>query len=503
MRIAEKLKTFPWHIAGICVFFITHGYSEYTWLVPVASLLLLLLALLAGSFLLFLLVRKTVLSSLKAGLFITWLLAFLLFYGAWQDFLQDIPSLYWLSRYRYLLPLCLLTGLVLFVWLKRSRKDFSRITLYLNTLFIVLVAVDGVVIVRNLLTTRVQAGTSRINIEEISKNTGLKKPDVYFIVMDEYSGSTALKQYFNYHNNGIEDSLRSRNFFVAASPKANYPVTLMSMASVFTMDTIYWLQGRTQTEAKDYSIAREIISNSEVPSLFRGLGYKFYNYSIFPIANEPQIMDVGFIPVKLDLIISKTFVNRIKRDFIWRKFISESGSTNVMTEHYRRIYEGELNKIFSLTLTAAEQKTAEPKFVYAHLLMPHPPFLYDSTGAETKGNFKGDGYTEQGYKDAYLQYLVYTNKVIWQLVKDIQDKTKGQAVILLASDHGFRRLPKHRESPVSWANNFLSAYIPGNNYHSFHDSMTNINLFPAVFNSIFNTKLSMLPDSCIFDVNTN
>ncbi len=128
-------------------------------------------------------------------------------------------------------------------------------------------------------------------------------------------------------------------------------------------------------------------------------------------------------------------------------------------------------------------------------MMPHSPFSYDSTGAEMNINAFDKTLDSNLLNKAYLQHLVYTNKVVGSLVDDLLKKTNNQAVIILMSDHGYRSLVLNGKTIVP-DNNFNAVYIPGSDYRYYYDMISNVNQFRALFNSLFDVKVPLLADSC-------
>ena len=61
---------------------------------------------------------------------------------------------------------------------------------------------------------------------------------------------------------------------------------------------------------------------------------------------------------------------------------------------------------------------SEPIFVFAHVLIPHPPFLFGPNGEFiTPGNaIDGEPWNE---KKAYLEQLEFTNKKIKEMIGKI------------------------------------------------------------------------------------
>lgn len=154
--------------------------------------------------------------------------------------------------------------------------------------------------------------------------------------------------------------------------------------------------------------------------------------------------------------------------------------------------------MLSATRNVARESPGKPKFIYTHFMMPHIPYLYDSTGREIRIDYSNLGtMPEQQFDNAYLQYLVYASNMVSGLVKDIQEATKGNAVIMIMSDHGYRGMPGEKR-PVPWMNNLNAVYIPGKDYRLFYDSVSNVNQFRILFNTLFKTGLPLLPDNMRF-----
>jgi len=489
-----KFKSFPYHIVGIVLFFLTHGYSEYIGLIPFIDLLLLFLLLLLATALIFLFFRWRLKSVTKSGLLTTLMLSFYLFYGAVSDTFKGISFLSPLSHYRYLLGGFILFTILLYFYFRRSTGKFQKITLYLNTVFAIFIAYDLFFIVWHMGAQNKKAYTS--NSTFINDNAGHfeKKPDIYFIIMDEYSGSRALNNYWKYDNSPFEKSLKDQGFFVAACPVSDYSQTVYSVASILSMDYLNSLREHKET-ATNNAVANKIIASNEVMMFLKSKGYKLYNYSIFDIDDQPSRFNTGLFSFKLKLITSKTLLSRMEKDMMWMS-LRVGGKVNGVAQKIVDNCKRANENFITLTKAAADNKSRDPKFVYTHLLMPHEPFSYDSSGKEVFINSFRTGISPDTLKAAYLQYLVYTNKVVTQLTSDILEKTNRQAAIILMSDHGFRSLVENGKHVYS-GNNFNAMYIPGKDYKYNYDSISNVNSFRVLFNTLFEMKLPLLTDSSL------
>ena len=73
-----------------------------------------------------------------------------------------------------------------------------------------------------------------VEIPIIQSNV-VEKPDVYFLVLDAYSGDITLEQDYNYDNSEFKTELKNRGFVVQKPSYSNYPNTEFSMPSIMNM----------------------------------------------------------------------------------------------------------------------------------------------------------------------------------------------------------------------------------------------------------------------------
>ena len=83
-----------------------------------------------------------------------------------------------------------------------------------------------------------------------------------------------------------------------------------------------------------------------------------------------------------------------------------------------------------------------------------------------------------------------------KLVTAIRHNTQNKAAIILMGDHGFR----YHEKQYLHQNyqNLNAVYLPGGDYHQLYDSITCVNQFRTVLNSLFGQSIPLLKDSTVF-----
>lgn len=470
------LKRFPYHFLLLLLFFLSHGYSEHVGLIPFHGMLIFFLIGAVCGALMFFLFKKILGTPVKAGIATTLVFLFYLFYGSFKAALH--------THNRILVPLVFVIIVAAIFLLKKFKGKLASANLFINALLIIYLFVDAAAIIK----APLPVATSTPPAYKVCQPCS--RPDIYFIILDEYTGSNNLKDHFHYDNSAFETALKQRNFFVANRSSSNYSATPVSVASIFSMD--YLPQFNRTLTSEDYTRAERVVDKSIALEFLNAHGYRFVNYSIFNLAGQQGKFTTEMLPLRMSLITSKTLWNSISDDLAWQLASKHNWLANFFQVNHK---EGN-QRLITLTENAVGKKEQQPRFIYTHLLMPHWPYSFDSTGKETGINFYTRNLPDEKKNEAYIQFLAYTNKRMLQLMDTILSGTNGQAIIILMSDHGYRGTTK--QSCESLNNNFLSVYLPGKDYNLFYDSMSNVNVFRAVFNTQFHQLFTRLPDRCIF-----
>ena len=149
----------------------------------------------------------------------------------------------------------------------------------------------------------------------------------------------------------------------------------------------------------------------------------------------------------------------------------------------------------SLLKKTAAIPHSKPRFIFSQLILPHHPYYYDSMGNRRK-NLDQSPVVQQE-KDDYIQYLIYTNKKLLKLVDSIQQTSKTPPIIMLMSDHGYRRFADKKYDDFQFMT-LNTIYLPNKNYAGFYDGLSNVNQLRVLLNTQFGQKLPMLKDSSSF-----
>ena len=478
----------PYFLFLLPLFFVFHVCSENQGLVPVRLGLSIFLEFCLVGLLLTGLFYLIIKDFRKAALVGAFMVAFDIFFGSFRDFMGKYFKDAWFMKYSVIIGATLLLIILLVIYLKRTKRKFYQLVLFINTLLILLISIDLVKL--GLFATRKKEKVVADLSQQLTTCGNCDKPDIYLLITDGYAGDTVLRSYFNYDNSAFISALKSRGFHVINHPISNYNFTVYTIASMFSMDYIRELDREKMVTQQDIYLSRDLIGKNNFTDFLKKNGYDIENYSFMSPGGTKSRIRLSYFPPKRALFTSQTFVNRFSRNvgyhfpFYTRLFYRDIRNA----EYNNRVMDSLLKK------TAAIQHS-RPRFIFSQLILPHHPYYYDSLG-NRRQNLDQSPIVEQEKSD-YIQYLVYTNKRLLNLIDSIQVNSKKPPIIMLMSDHGYRRFAgdQHKDFQFRTLN---SIYLPGGDYTGFYDGMSNVNQMRVLLNTQFRQQLPMLKDSSSF-----
>jgi hypothetical protein len=485
----KQLKNTPWFLFLLVLFFVVHGTVENFGFIYFSEVIKIAGMILGLVLVFFLITRLIVKNTIHAALIVFFISAWLLFFGAIFDWAKSIQFLSWLHSYSIFVPFMLLTIVAFIILIRKQTALQNKLCFYLNVLLLIYCVYDLSVLTLKSTSRNKTTASRSINFDNSAVKT---KPNIYLLLFDGYPGYKSLKDSFAFANDSLYHFLEQKQFKILPV-FSNYNMTYYSMSSMLNMQYIDKSYTPLANTAENDQERIKEIKNAAVVSRLKAIGYHFTNYSIFDIADKPSVKGNSFVVSQATLLTNKIFFNKILKDIGWH-FIFGKYRIPFIEKLYRgdernnQFIEEQLTKNDSADVSA-------PRFVYAHLLMPHPPFFCDSMGNKLPAELVFDP-KQQANKSAFLSYLKYSNKKLEAMVAAIA-KTDPGAIIIVMSDHGYRDYDiGDRIEPLHF-DNICAVRFPTSNY-AVQPPLSNINLFPYIFNSAFNQKIPYLADSTIF-----
>jgi hypothetical protein len=230
----------------------------------------------------------------------------------------------------------------------------------------------------------------------------------------------------------------------------------------------------------------------------------------------------GYTVVKF--IFGYTITDSFKADvteqaenaFFLHEFTNQLASTTMLIS-MKTFFESELGmgiivrRIMSMLegLPVVAVKVKSPKFVFAHIICPHPPFVFDKNGPTDKFRdvdiSPDDGSkfeaTKNYYKQGYLAQIEFLNIHIKTVIEKIIRRSKRPPVIILQADHGSGMTYFTDIEKTNLPDRFsiLNAYyLPDGGDKILYEGITPVNTFRMILNYYFGTNLQKLPDKNYF-----
>ena len=490
----EKLRRYPFFLLLLPIFFVIHGLNEAFFYISFADCLVLIAWYAGAALLLFVIFRLVFKNNIAAALFSSFLMAFYLFFGAIHDFLGDhhIPH-----RYTLALAGFVLIGIVLVV---RRRRDLRSFVFFLNLLFLVYLIVDtGGIISKAIKRGAFPAPSYPLQAGASGCDT-CSRPDIYFLIFDEYSSSDVLDKVYHYDNGSLDSFLHREGFSIQRSSRANYDMTPFSIASLLNASYLNDIGDPDSLDLGSYKKINLSVKYAAVPAFLSSRGYRIVNYSPFDLDGHPSVQHQPFIFSGTKLITNGTLPHYFEDELNWviGKWLVDKhiiGRSRISQPYFDQVYHNN-ERMLRLAEEESVKPSAQPRFVYVHVFMPHRPYVIDSLGRWNNTN--AVGMNDSTIRE-YLGYLGYTNARAKTLVSAIKRNTGGKAVILFMSDHGFKYRPNANDRmPASAFYNQNAVYFPGGGYSALYDSISGVNQFRVVLNKLFGQKFPLLKDSVIF-----
>jgi hypothetical protein len=496
-NIAARL-TFLTHPLAFAIFPVLSLFTYNIQEVPFLVLFRPLLISVTAASLLLLLFRLLLKNWFRSALVTTLICILFYSYGHVYYLLRSIPVLSLLIRHRYL---GILYGLLLAAglwWLIWKLKDTLSLTRILNVIGLVLLVYPTFTTVSYLVNLEVskkvsqQTGSPQTALGSVAKDD---LPDIYYIILDSYTRSDALKTDLGLDTTAFIDELRQMGFYVADCSRSNYRFTQGSLTSSLNMDYLTVLVDYARSKGLDQSQIWDLLKYSKVREQLEAAGYKTvafktgYQWSnindasiyLTPVNTSALLgslnpFEAMLIKDSAGLLLSSS-TNKLLRDKFYQVNFPLNDHVNL-----ERFILDELPKI---------HKIFGPKFVFVHLLIPHVPFVFDKNGdiLTDPNYYSGNRFwpeTDEYMVKGYVGQVAYLDKVMPGILKSIIANSSKPPIIILQGDHGLINANRVQ---------ILNAYyFPGGGQANLYPTITPVNSFRVLFNFYFGTNYPLLPD---------
>jgi hypothetical protein len=355
----------------------------------------------------------------------------------------------------------------------------------------------------------------------LSSEASSTLPDIYFIILDGYARADTLTEIYNYDNQPLLNYLQERGFYVAEESFANYHHTVLSLSSTLNMAYIKDLLDAEGVHSYDYARIVDYVHNNKVFALAADTGYQLVTFSSGHAVSEIRHVDHYMRPEWIAVTGASTnddskkqiqlgqFEIKLLETTALRPFLPVIFKENVENPMYEDHRQHILYTFSNLATFAQEEG---PFFVFAHIIAPHPPFVFQADG-EPKLNWRPFTYSEGShwvgpigtrveYIEGYRDQLNYINSLLMKAIDEILTQSENPPVIIIQGDHGpgaFFEWQSITRTNLPERMSILNAiYFPGGDKGWLYPSITPVNTFSVVFNRYLGQDFELSEDRAYF-----
>ena len=328
-------------------------------------------------------------------------------------------------------------------------------------------------------------------------------PDIYLLVLDGYGRSDVLRDLYGFGND-LATSLREMGFFVADQAHSNYSQTTQSIASSLNLDYLEPLLAGVPLEKRNRRAVADLINHNRMFQTLSAAGYRIESYDseydlIRPTADlthGPWFQATHFafsyyegtaVPVLLGMLglpPSQLSLHAHRRNVRWVIDRLDTDRNDATT----------------------------PTLVFAHLLVPHPPFVFNADGSDRPTNLAGaiwDGDHWQlaaegrgeSYTVGYVDAVRFLNNRLVALTRRLVNRSRP-TIVYIFGDHGPGSRLKWEDPAATDMRERLGIVMairfPAGDYSMLHPRVTPVNASRAVLNDALGTTLPTLDDRSFF-----
>tara|TARA_B100001540_G_scaffold288966_1_gene284573 strand:- start:244 stop:1860 length:1617 start_codon:yes stop_codon:yes gene_type:complete len=421
-----------------------------------------------------------------------------------DSFLSDSE----ISRHRYLLIPFFISGILGSIYFLKSNRIFNNATIITNVIAISVTIIiftnismdvaDGNIfgnpeLLNNERFFGVGASNSLIfenenfvnNKQNASKIFQTNPPDIYYIILDEYPSNKILKTFFEFDNNNFTSFLQKNQFHTSENSFSNYPTTIQSLTSSLNMQYLDKLTQSENKNSKNFKLLNQLLSENLVMKKLNEQGYSIYNIgSLWGPNGEFKLSNQNFCEFK-----------EVNRDSLIKELFHTSIVSYFYEKYFEQLRRDSINCTFD-TIVELSQINENPKFVFAHILLPHAPYIFGPNGENVDSGNIIKSNEIYDLRNAHVNQIKFANNVMMNIIPKLVT-SEHDTIVILQSDTGTGFKINWNQPTdnmvIERLGNLNYIHFPNKNYEKF-DDVSPVNTFRIIFNEYFDENFPILED---------
>lgn len=318
------------------------------------------------------------------------------------------------------------------------------------------------------------------------------RPNIYHVVLDGFGRADVLKDLYDLDLGPLVTALESRGFTVPSASRSNYTQTYLSLASTLNLSYLDPI-AIEMPDSEDRRVLHYLIQHNALTTLARRAGYRIVGIgSNYSATERLSFADVCFCEQYAPNEIETAAINLTPLRAVSFDRWMYGGHRRKIEQQFRHLEH------------VAGQ--AGPELVFAHVIAPHPPFVFEADGRPRSNAGQPFGLSDAShftgtraeYVAGYRAQAQFVASRILTTVDAILSRPGPSPVIMIHGDHGPGSRWNWENVAVGDARERLgifSAYrFPGDDPPVLPDDVTPVNALRILANRVLGTSLPPLPD---------
>lgn len=318
--------------------------------------------------------------------------------------------------------------------------------------------------------------------------------DIWYIIPDRYPRADTLATEYDFDNSAFLAHLEERGFSIQDRARANYPKTAHSLAATWNLDVVQELVPEPPADESDWAPLYDLLDDHRLGRFLTDAGFDYVHLGSWwgPTADaraatsSPALSD----DTEFETVWRTTTALR------WLGEPDDEGLDN--RRRIRAVTDFQLDELDRLVTEPNDR----PRFVLAHLTVPHEPYVYDADGSYVSAELEAS----RSRQENTVNQLVHLNSRLEALVdRLLTGDPATDPIIVIQSDEGphpdeqydagqaMNWLEATTEVRAEKLRTFSAWYLPQVD-HEVPDDLTGVNTWRFILDRYFGTDLGLLPD---------
>lgn len=258
---------------------------------------------------------------------------------------------------------------------------------------------------------------------------GLAGRDIWYIIPDRYPREDTLAEVFDHDNTPFLSRLEDKGFQVADRALANYPKTAHSLAATWNLAPVDELVPQPPADGGDWQPLYALLRDHRLGRILTDVGY------------EHVVLGTWWSPTATAATADRVLRVDTSSEFVavWRTQTllpalladeeDEDDGDLSLRERNRRYSSYQLDELDRL----ARQRSRQPRFIQAHVTIPHEPYVFDADGSMVTA----EQARSRGRTANVTNQVTYLNSRLTDLVDTLLSGPPATwPVIVIQSDEG-------------------------------------------------------------------